>query len=283
MIVDAHHHVWDPGTRAHTWLDGRPALRRRFSAADFTQVAADHGVSASVLVQVLASAAETEEFLALAATPGMIAGVVGWADLTAPDVASEIARLRQLPGGGRLAGIRHMVEDEPDPGWLDRPDVRRGIRSVGEAGLVYDLLVRQAQLPAALRVASDLGDVRFVLDHGAKPDIASGRLEPWSSLVTDLAHLPNVTCKLSGLVTEAAPGWTVPQIVPYAVRLLDCFGPGRLMFGSDWPVCTLAGSYGDVLAVARAALDGHLSAAELDAVFAANAIATYRLRLVRAP
>jgi L-fuconolactonase len=283
MIVDAHHHVWDPGTRAHAWLDGRPALRRRFSAADFTQVAADHGVSASVLVQVLASAAETEEFLALAATPGMIAGVVGWADLTAPDVASEIARLRQLPGGSRLAGIRHLVEDEPDPGWLDRPGVRRGIRSVGEAGLVYDLLVRPAQLPAALRVASDLGDVRFVLDHGAKPDIASGRLEPWSSLVTDLAHLPNVTCKLSGLVTEAAPGWTVPQIVPYAVRLLDCFGPGRLMFGSDWPVCTLAGSYGDVLAVARAALDGHLSAAELDAVFAANAIATYRLRLVRAP
>ena len=283
MIVDAHHHVWDPGTRAHTWLDGRPALRRRFSAADFTQVAADHGVSASVLVQVLASAAETEEFLALASTPGVIAGVVGWADLTAPDVASEIARLRQLPGGSRLAGIRHLVQDEPDPGWLDRADVRRGIWSVGEAGLVYDLLVRPAQLPAALRVASDLGDVRFVLDHGAKPDIASGRLEPWSSLVTDLAHLPNVTCKLSGLVTEAAPGWTVPQIVPYAVRLLDCFGPGRLMFGSDWPVCTLAGSYGDVLAVARAALDGHLSAAELDAVFAANAIATYRLRLVRAP
>jgi L-fuconolactonase len=283
MIVDAHHHVWDPGTRAHTWLDGRPALRRRFSAADFTQVAADHGVSASVLVQVLASAAETEEFLALASTPGVIAGVVGWADPTAPGVAEEIARLQQLPGGSRLAGIRHLVQDEPDPGWLDRADVRRGIRSVGEAGLVYDLLVRPAQLPAALRVASDLGDVRFVLDHGAKPDIASGRLEPWSSLVTDLAHLPNVTCKLSGLVTEAAPGWTVPQIVPYAVRLLDCFGPGRLMFGSDWPVCTLAGSYGDVLAVARAALDGHLSAAELDAVFAANAIATYRLRLVRAP
>jgi len=313
MIVDAHHHVWDPGRRAHAWLDGQPALRRRFSAADFTQVAEDHGVSASVLVQVLASAAETEEFLALAAAapagtgpagtgpagtgpagtgpagttpagpPGMIAGVVGWADLTAPDVASEIARLRQLPGGSRLAGIRHLVEDEPDPGWLDRPDVRRGIRAVGEAGLPYDLLVGPAQLPAALRVVSELDGVRFVLDHGAKPDIASGRLEPWFSLITELAHRPNVTCKLSGLVTEAAPGWTVPQIVPYAVRLLDCFGPGRLMFGSDWPVCTLAGSYGDVLAVARAALDGHLSAAELDAVFAANAIAAYRLRLVRAP
>jgi L-fuconolactonase len=119
--------------------------------------------------------------------------------------------------------------------------------------------------------------VRFVLDHGAKPDIASGRLEPWSSLIADLARRPNVTCKLSGLVTEAAPGWAVQQIVPYAVRLLDCFGPDRLMFGSDWPVCTLAASYGDVLAVARAALVDQLSAAELDAVFAANAITTYRL------
>jgi L-fuconolactonase len=282
MIVDAHHHVWDPGTRAHTWLDSLPGLRRRFSAADFALVAADHGVTASVLVQVLASAAETEEFLALAATapaapPGMIAGVVGWADLTAPDVASEIARLRQLPGGGRLAGIRHLVQDEPDPGWLDRPDVRSGMRAVDHAGLAYDLLVRPAQLPAALRVVSDLSDMRFVLDHGAKPDIASGHLEPWSSLVAELAHRPNVTCKLSGLVTEAGPGWTVPRIVPYASRLLECFGPVRLMFGSDWPVCTLAASYGEVLALAREALGDQLSPAELNAVFAGNAITTYGL------
>jgi L-fuconolactonase len=281
MIIDAHHHVWDPGTRAHTWLDSLPGLRRRFSAADFALVAADHGVTASVLVQVLASAAETEEFLALAATPavprGMIAGVVGWADLTASDVPSEIARLRHLPGGDRLVGIRHLLQDEPDPGWLDRPDVRRGMRAVGDAGLAYDLLVRPAQLPAALRVASDLGDVRFVLDHGGKPDIASGHLEPWSSLVTELARRPNVTCKLSGLVTEAGPGWTAPQIVPYAGRLLECFGPGRLMFGSDWPVCTLAASYGQVLAVAREALSGRLTPSELDAVFAATAVTTYGL------
>jgi L-fuconolactonase len=279
MIVDAHHHVWDPGTRAHDWLDGLPPLRRRFSEADFTLVAGEHGVGASVLVQVLASAAETEEFLALAAAPGIIAGVVGWADLTASDVASQIARLRQLPGGGRLAGIRHLVQDEPDPGWLDRPDVRRGIQAVGAAGLAYDLLVRPAQLPAAVRVASDLGDVRFVLDHGAKPPIASGRLEPWSGLVAELARRPNVTGKLSGLVTEAAPGWTAAQIAPYADWLLDCFGPSRLMFGSDWPVCTLAASYGEVLALAREALSGRLAPAELGAVFAGTAITTYGLEV----
>ena len=277
MIIDAHQHVWDPGTRAHAWLDGLPALRRRFSAADYARVAAQHGVSASVLVQVLASAAETEEFLALAAAPGVIAGVVGWTDLTAPGVAAEITRLRQLPGGGRLVGIRHLVQDEPDPAWLDRREVRRGIRAVGDAGLAYDLLVRPAQLPAALRLASDLGEMRFVLDHGAKPDIASGRLEPWSSLVAELACRPNVTCKLSGLVTEAAAGWTVPQVAPYARWLLECFGPGRLMFGSDWPVCTLAASYSQVLALARETLGGHLGPAELDAVFAGNGVTVYGL------
>jgi L-fuconolactonase len=277
MIIDAHHHVWDPDTGAHSWLDEFPALRRRFSAADFTRVSAGPGVSASVLVQVLASVAETEEFLALAAAPGVVAAVVGWTDLTGPDVGAEIARLRQRPGGGRLAGIRHLVQDEPDPCWLDRRDVRRGLRAAGEAGLAYDLLVRPPQLAAAVRVASDLADVRFVLDHGAKPDIASGRLEPWSSLVAELARRPNVTCKLSGLVTEAAPGWTAAQITPYAGRLLECFGPGRLMFGSDWPVCTLAASYGEVLALARELLGGHLSPAELDAVFAGNAVTTYGL------
>ncbi len=126
-------------------------------------------------------------------------------------------------------------------------------------------------------MASDLSDVRFVLDHGAKPDIASGRLEPWSGLVAELARRPNVTCKLSGLVAEAGPGWTVPQIVPYAGRLLECFGPGRLMFGSDWPVCTLTASYGEVLAVARDALSGRLTPSELDAVFAATAVTAYGL------
>jgi L-fucono-1,5-lactonase len=277
MIIDAHHHVWDPDARAHGWLDGLPALRRRFSLADFTRISAEHGVSASVLVQVLADAAETEEFLALAAAPGVVAGVVGWADLTAPDVAAEIARLRQVPGGGRLVGIRHLVQDEPDPGWLDRHDVRRGLRAVGQAGLAYDLLVRPAQLPAAIHVASDLGDVRFVLDHGAKPDIASGHLEPWSGLVAELARRPNVMCKLSGLVTEAGPGWAAAQIAPYADRLLECFGPDRLMFGSDWPVCTLAASYGEVLALAREVLGDHLALAERDAVFAGNAVIAYGL------
>jgi L-fuconolactonase len=279
VIVDAHHHVWDPGTRRHAWLDGLPELRRPFRLADYAGAAGPEGVTASVLVQVLNSTAETEEFLALADRGGPgpeVAGVVGWADLTRDDIAGELDRLRARPGGDRLAGLRHLVQDEPDPGWLTRPDVRRGLTAAGAAGLVFDVLVRPAQLPAAVQVAGDLDDVRFVLDHGAKPAI--GRLEPWAGLIGELAQRPNVTCKLSGLVTEAGPGWTRETFAPYVDRLLECFGPGRLMFGSDWPVCTLAASYHEVITLARALLDGRLSPAETGAVFGANAVAAYGLR-----
>lgn len=282
MIIDGHHHVWDPGIRRHAWLDGFPALNRRFGLSDFEQASAPEGITGSVLVQVLASAAETEEFLALAAGSDLVNGVVGWADLTSPAVSGEIARLRALPGGNRLVGVRHLVQDEPDPEWLRRPDVRRGLRAVGAADLAYDLLIRPGQLPAALAVTGDLADVRFVLDHGAKPAIASGCREPWASLISGLAARPNVSCKVSGLVTEAGPGWRPAQIVPYIDHLLDCFGPSRLIFGSDWPVCTLAASYAEVTAVARDALRARLGPAELDAVFAGNAVTAYRLEIARA-
>jgi L-fuconolactonase len=278
VIVDAHHHIWDPAARRHAWLDGLPELNRRFGLADFEQASRPEGVTASVLVQVLADVAETEGFLALAAEgDGVVAGVVGWADLTGPAVADEITRLRELPGGSRLAGIRHLAQDEPDPDWLRRPDVRRGIRAVGAAGLAYDLLVRPPQLPAALAVTGELGDVRFVLDHGAKPGIAFGSLEPWAAQISDLAARPNVSCKVSGLVTEAGRDWRRAQIAPYIDHLADRFGPGRLMFGSDWPVCTLTASYAEVFALARDALHGRLGPAELDAFFGGNAISVYRL------
>jgi L-fuconolactonase len=281
MIVDAHHHLWDPGARRHAWLDALPQLRRPFGIGEFSQLTAENSVTASVLVQVLAAGPETEEFLALAAATPLLAGVVGWADLTDPGIGDELARFRQLPGGDRLVGIRHLIQDEPDPGWLGRPDVRRGLRAVGDAGLAYDLLIRPGQLPAAIAAVRDLGNVRFVLDHEAKPDIAHGQREPWSSLIGELAAAPNVSCKLSGLVTEAGPDWAPAQITPYANRLLDCFGPGRLMFGSDWPVCTLVASYGDVLRLAVTALAGRLSQAEMTGVLAGNAAQVYGLRLPR--
>jgi L-fuconolactonase len=272
VIVDAHHHVWEP--YGHAWLDGFPAIRRRFDLDDFA--AASEGVGASILVQVLASTAETEEFLALA-EQGLVDGVVGWADLGSPAIGDELARLKAMPGGQRLVGIRHLVQDEPDPGWLR--EVREGLRAVGAAGLRYDLLVRPAQLPAAIEVTGELADVGFVLDHGGKPEIWSGQLEPWSGLIAELAGRPNVVSKFSGLVTEAGPHWTAERIAPYADWLLRCFGSERLMFGSDWPVCTLAASYAEVVALARDLLGRHLSAAEMEDVFGGNAIRFYGLSL----
>jgi L-fuconolactonase len=277
LIVDAHHHIWNPAARRHAWLDGLPALNRAFGLADFERASGPEGVTASVLVQVLASTEETEEFLALAAGSGTVAGVVGWADLTSPAVGDEIARLRALPGGGRLAGIRHLVQDEPDPDWLRRPEVRRGVHAVGAAGLAYDLLIRPPQLPAALWLTGELADTRFVLDHGAKPPITSGDWEPWATQIGELAGRPNVSCKVSGLVTEAGPDWRPAQIAPYIDHLADRFGPDRLIFGSDWPVCTLAASYTEVAALARGALTARLGPAELDAFFAGNAASVYRL------
>ena len=278
MIVDAHHHLWDPVATRHDWLADVPALQRRFDLADFQQASAPHGVDASVLVQVLNSTPETEEFLQIAAaSTGRIAGVVGWADLTDPGIADELARLKEQPGGSLLVGIRHLVPDEPDVNWLARPDVQRGLAAVGAAGLVYDLLVRPQHLTAAIKITAALPNVRFVLDHGAKPDMATGSTQPWTKLIEELSRRPNVTCKLSGLVTEAGPVWSQAKIAPYAGHLLEAFGPNRLMFGSDWPVCLLAASYAEVFGLARALLTGLLSQSELDAVFGTNASLVYDL------
>jgi L-fuconolactonase len=203
--TDAHHHLWELARRPHAWLDGpeMDVIHRDFTLADLAPQAKAAGIGRTVLVQVLPSLAETAEFLALAGEPDLVAGVVGWADLTCAAVPETLAALRSGPGGARLAGIRHLVQGEPDPGWLARPDVRRGLRAVADAGLVYDLLTRPRQLPAAIEAARALPGLTFVLDHLSKPPIASGALQPWATLVRELAALPNVSCKLSGMVTEA--------------------------------------------------------------------------------
>lgn len=252
MTVDAHHHVWDLSVRDQDWIAQGSPIRRDFTVEDLAPEARAAGVDRTVLVQTVTVPEETPEFLALAAGHELIAGVVGWTDLTRPDVADELARLRELPGGQYLKGIRHQVQGEPDPEWLLRADVRRGLAAVADAGLVYDLVVLPHQLPACTKAAAALPELTFVLDHLGKPPIASGVREPWASDIRALAALPHTVCKLSGMVTEAAPGsWTVDDLRPYAATVLDAFGPGRLMFGSDWPVCTLAATYGEVLDLAR--------------------------------
>ncbi len=252
MTVDAHHHVWDLSVRDQDWIAEGSPIRRDFTVADLAPEARAAGVDRTVLVQTVTVPEETPEFLALAAAHDLIGGVVGWTDLTRPDVADELARLRELPGGQYLKGIRHQVQGEPDPQWLLRADVRRGLAAVADAGLVYDLVVLPHQLPACAKAAEDHPDLTFVLDHLGKPPIASGAREPWATAVRTLADRPNTVCKLSGMVTEADPAsWTVDDLRPYAEVVLDAFGPDRLMFGSDWPVCTLAATYAEVLDAAR--------------------------------
>jgi L-fuconolactonase len=182
-------------------------------------------------------------------------------------------RLAELRSAGPLVGIRHQAQDEPDPGWLIRPPVVRGIAAVGAAGLVYDLLVRPPQAEAALEVVRGLPEVSFVLDHAGKPDIAAGAWEPWATWIGAMSALPNATVKLSGLVTEASAGWTPADVLPYARHVLTAFGPERVMYGSDWPVCTLAASCEQVRALAGEAL----SPGDADAVFEGTARRIYRI------
>ncbi|MFL6225314.1 MAG: amidohydrolase family protein [Actinomycetes bacterium] len=278
--VDAHHHLWDPGRRAYPWMDESvAAIRRPFGVADLDAAAGPEGFEATIAVQAVSSVEETEELLDAAAAPGRVAGVVGWVDLADPEVAATLAALRARPGGRSLVGVRHQVHDEPDPDWLLRDQVLEGLAAVAGAGLVYDLLVRERELPAARVVAERLPELTLVVDHLAKPRIREGAMEPWTGGLAALARHPNVACKVSGLVTEADwTAWTPAQLVPYVAHAAEVFGPERLLFGSDWPVCLLAAGYAEVVAAATEALGrAGLGPAEREAVLGANARRLYRL------
>jgi L-fuconolactonase len=269
VIVDAHQHFWDPARAEYPWMtDDVAPLRRRFGPEDLEPLLDEHGVVGTVLVQARGSLDETRTLLEIAAATPFVLGVVGWIDLTDADAARVLDDL-----GGKLVGVRHQVEDEPDPAWLLRPDVQRGLAAVGGAGLVCDLLVRARELPAAVETARRHPDIRFVLDHVAKPPLRSGDSTPWAFGVGALADLPNVTCKLSGLLTEAEPG---TDLAPTLQQALRWFGPERCMFGSDWPVCLLATDYAGALDLVRRVVPPR----DAEMVLAATAIRTYGLEVV---
>jgi L-fuconolactonase len=277
-VIDAHHHVWDLSVRHQPWLDqsGLEPLRRTFTLDDLRPAAVAAGVTATVLVQTVTVAAETPEMLLLADSDPLVAGVVGWTDLTSPAVADEIAALRACRGGGYLASIRHQVQSEPDKDWLRRPDVIAGLRAVAAAGLAYDLVLLPHQIPAASYAARATPDLVFVLDHAGKPEIGSGGLAEWKADIAEFAALPNTACKLSGLVTEAPLSAAPAEFAEVADVVLSVFGADRVMFGSDWPVCLLATDYAGVLSVARMLTAG-LSHAERAAVFSGTAARVYRI------
>jgi L-fuconolactonase len=278
MRVDAHHHFWDPARASYPFLtDELASIRRSFGPADLAPLIDAAGIDATIVVQTRSSVEETEEFLATAADTPFVRGVVGWVDLRDPAAGETIAELRAGPGGDRLVGIRHQVHDEADADWLRRDDVQRGIRAVGKAGLVYELLVRARELPAARDVVAALPDVRFVVDHLAKPAIRKGADPAWDAAVASFNGLPNAWWKLSGLVTEADwQTWRPADLQPFVDRVLEVAGADRLIFGSDWPVCLLAAGYDEVVSTAELLVES-LSADEKAAVFGGTAAGLYGL------
>jgi L-fuconolactonase len=248
VVVDAHQHFWDPGRWHYAWLtDERAAIRRPFEPDDLRPALREGGVDRTIVVEARSSLEETRELLALAEATDFLAGVVGWVDLTARAVAAELAALRDAPGGRYLVGVRHQVRAEPDPAWLLRPDVLRGLAVLADAGLVYDLLVTARELPAAGESARRVPGLTFVVEHLGGPALRAGDDPAWAAGMASLSDLANVSCKVSGLAAGRAA-----ELAPFVDLVVGWFGEDRLLFGSDWPVCLLAASYEEILGRLRA-------------------------------
>jgi L-fuconolactonase len=274
MRVDAHQHFWHYDAVRDSWIDNTMALLQRdFLPDDSAPALQNAGMDAVVAVQADQSEAETDFLLDLGARHAMIRGVVGWVDLRAPDLAARLTRRRSNP---LLKGFRHIAQSEPDD-FLARPEIRAGIMQLGEHGFTYDILIRPGQLAAATDLVERCPDVQFVLDHCAKPPIASGDLSEWKRGITRLAPHLNVSCKISGLITEASwTRWTASDILPCLDTAAEAFGASRLMFGSDWPVCLLAGEYARVAELVEL-WAARLTATERERVFGGTAMLVYRL------
>jgi len=273
MRIDAHQHFWRYRPETHGWISNAMAvLKQDFLPPDLEPLLSAQGFDGCVAVQAAQALDETRFLLGLADAHPFVRAVVGWVDLLSPDLEAQLESFDAHP---RFRGIRHIAQDEPDDRWLARPDVVRGVGALRRLGLTYDILVYARQLPAALALAQALPEQPFVVDHIAKPEIRAGRLDPWRADVRRLAALPHVLCKLSGLVTEAAwDRWTPADLRPYLEVVLEAFGPGRLMIGSDWPVCLLAADYATVTGAVRDFI-GSLSESEQAAVLGGNATRFY--------
>ncbi|MGW3109590.1 amidohydrolase family protein [Streptomyces sp. NPDC001100] len=283
VLVDAHHHLWDLAQRPQPWLDDPDvaSIRRTFTPDDLRSTAthpiAGRRLGGSVVVQCVAEVAETADLLALAEQEPLIQAVVGWADLTSPAIGDVLDQLQTGPGGGYLRSLRHLVQSETDPNWLQRPDVERGLRAGQDRGLRYDVLVRAHQLDQAIRLAEHFPDLPQVLDHAGKPDLARQDIADWERGIRQLATHPHVVCKVSGLITEADhTHWTTADIRPAWDVLVSAFGPQRLMFGSDWPVANLAGGWNRWAATVDELLTGW-SESDIDALLAGIATTFYGL------
>ena len=275
MRIDAHQHFWNYDAAEYPWIgENMKHLRRDFLPPDLARAQAKAGLDGSIAVQARQSLEESRWLLGLADESAIIRGVVGWVDLQSATVGRDLAGLARHP---RFVGVRHVVQDEPEDGFMLRPNFLRGLGELSHFNLAYDLLIFPKQLPAAIQVARKFPGQRFVLDHIAKPFIKDGTLSPWVQHLRELALSPNVWCKISGLVTEANWGrWKPADFHPYLDVVLEAFGEDRLMFGSDWPVCLASGSYENVLALARDYFQ-KLPEAAREKIFGGNAAKFYGL------
>jgi L-fuconolactonase len=273
--IDAHQHFWPYSPQEYGWIGPDMAvLQQDRLPEDLAPLLAASGIDGTVAVQARQSLDETQWLLDLADQRPFIKGVVGWVDLRSPDLPVQLERFSTHP---RFRGVRHVVQDEPDDRFMLGDDFQRGIDQLAEFGLTYDLLIFPRHLPAACELVARFPVQPFVLDHIAKPLIKDGLLEPWATGIRRLASFPHVWCKVSGLVTEADwHGWQPADFHPYLDVIFEAFGPERIMFGSDWPVCTLAGSYARVVGLVFDYIE-HLSADEQAAVWGRTATQFYSL------
>ena len=280
--IDAHQHFWHPSRRDYGWLEalqGETArrLQRPILPAELAPVLAQHHIDKTVLVQAAPTEAEGDFLIALAEQHAFIAGAVVWMNLESPEFEARLAERRRHP---KFVGVRPMIQDIADPSWMLQPSVKRAFGALSEQGVCFDFLIKPHQLEPTLQILAEYPRLRAVIDHVAKPDIRARQVEPWRSLMQRVAAHENVYCKLSGMVTEADhEAWTPADLAPYVADAVLFFEPERLMFGSDWPVCTLAGTYAQVLSALESTLAPlRLSEPDLARIFGGTAWEFYRLQ-----
>lgn len=280
MKIDSHHHLWDLSIRPQDWMvgDDMDPVRRNFDVNDLRSAIAGTGIDKTILVHATTTTDETFELLALADVDPTIVAVVGWLQIDSADAIAECEKYLQAPGGRYLKGIRDVAQDLPDSNYLAKPQSIATVQALGKMGLTYDILTKTPELKAAIELVRACPDVQFVLDHISKPYIAKEELEPWKTLIRELASFENVMCKISGMVTEANWGsWSTSDFVPYVDHIIESFTPSRLMFGSDWPVALLAApSYSVVVDLAQD-LTQQFTQAENEGFWGLNALRAYQV------
>jgi len=273
-VVDSHHHFWEIDRFDYSWMPEGSPLAVDYGPADLEPLIKNVGVDYTVIVQAVSSPDEARWLLELAEKHEFIAGVVGWVDLTDPRVGDTLEELQE---SSYFKGVRHIWESEDDPGWIAHSGAIEGLKELVRRDLTFDFLAKPPNLPFIPRVMDQVPDLRAVVDHIAKPVIAEHLVEPWLTDMRKVASINGMHCKISGMVTEADhENWTVDDLRPYVHHILGMYGTDRLMFGTDWPVCTLAAEYGDVAGAARNILE-ELSPAAKEDVFGGVATRFYRL------